>query len=63
MKSCARDVGARDDTAEALVKRLAEYNEKTMAIVAHYAPTGVVSAVNGNQKADKVWADIDAIGM
>jgi adenylate kinase len=53
----------KDDTAEALVKRLAEYNEKTMAIVAHYAPTGVVFAVNGNQKADKVWADIDAIGM
>ena len=37
-----------DDTAEALVKRLAEYHAQTKPLVEHYTPTGVVSLIDGD---------------
>jgi adenylate kinase len=49
-----------DDTAEALVKRLAEYHGKTMPILSHYTPLGIVKHVNANQQIDKVWSDVEA---
>lgn len=51
----------KDDTAEALKKRLEEYHSKTTPIIAHYSPKGAVSTLQANQAPEKVWADIEAI--
>ena len=48
-----------DDTAEALVKRLASYHGKTEPILDHYRPTGIVRKVNANQDMPKVWAELN----
>ena len=53
----------KDDTAEALKKRLKEYHEKTTPIIAHYAPGGGVTTLNANQAPSKVWAEIEAINF
>uniref|UniRef100_A0A7S1UQT2 Adenylate kinase active site lid domain-containing protein n=1 Tax=Grammatophora oceanica TaxID=210454 RepID=A0A7S1UQT2_9STRA len=47
-----------DDTAQALVKRLAGYHGETVPILEHYAPHGVVKTVNANQKMGGVWKEI-----
>jgi len=47
-----------DDTASALVKRLAGYHGETVPILKHYEPHGVVKAVNANQKMDGVWGEV-----
>jgi adenylate kinase len=47
-----------DDTAEALKKRLESYDSKTVPILEHYAPHGVVKRVDGTQPIEKVWADV-----
>jgi adenylate kinase len=47
-----------DDTAAALVKRLAGYHGETVPILKHYEPNGVVRAVNANQKMDGVWGEV-----
>merc|ERR1719499_2565925 len=47
-----------DDTAEALKKRLNEYNSKTVPILSHYAPKGIVKRVDGGQAMDTVWEDV-----
>jgi len=44
-----------DDTATALVKRLAAYHNDTVPILKHYEPYGIVKSVNANQGLDKVW--------
>lgn len=49
-----------DDTPEALVKRINEYNKETVPILDRYTPLGVVSRVNANQAMAKVWSEIDA---
>lgn len=48
----------KDDTAEALKKRLAEYKSQTVPILNHYSPKGIVTKVNADQKQDKVWAEV-----
>eukprot|EP00980_Cylindrotheca_fusiformis_P010944 scaffold2499_cov125-Cylindrotheca_fusiformis.AAC.35 len=48
----------KDDTASALTKRLQGYHGETVPILEHYRPTGVVRAVNANQKMDGVWDEI-----
>jgi adenylate kinase len=48
----------KDDTADALVKRLKGYHGETVPILDHYRPNGVVRAVNANQGMDGVWAEI-----
>eukprot|EP00934_Nitzschia_sp_Nitz4_P003232 Nitzschia sp. Nitz4//scaffold202_size38995//25032//26098//NITZ4_007634-RA/size38995-augustus-gene-0.56-mRNA-1//-1//CDS//3329541390//3222//frame0 len=48
----------KDDTAEALVKRLAGYHGETVPILEHYRPNGVVRVVNANQSMDGVWSEI-----
>merc|ERR1712028_60782 len=47
-----------DDTATALVKRLQEYHGQTTPVLDYYAPAGIVSKINGDQKQDGVWGDI-----
>ena len=48
----------KDDTAEALGARLAEYHAQTVPILDHYAPRGVVSRVDANRKPELVWESI-----
>jgi adenylate kinase len=48
-----------DDTAEALVKRLASYHGKTEPILDHYRPTGIVRKINANAGMPQVWADLE----
>jgi len=48
----------KDDTSEALVKRLQGYHGETVPILEHYRPHGVVRAVNANQQMDGVWSEI-----
>lgn len=47
-----------DDTATALVKRLASYHGETVPILDHYKPNGVVKQVNANQGMADVWKDV-----
>jgi len=47
-----------DDTAEALKKRLKEYEDKTVPILKYYGPRGVVKMINGGQDIKKVWSDV-----
>lgn len=47
-----------DDTAEALKTRLSNYHSKTVPILSHYAPGGVVKNINANQQIDNVWKDV-----
>lgn len=49
-----------DDTAEALKKRLDTYNSKTVPILEHYAPAGIVRRVDGTQPIELVWGDVKA---
>lgn len=48
----------KDDTADALIKRLQGYHGETVPILEHYRPHGIVRAVNANQKMDGVWSEI-----
>lgn len=48
----------KDDTAEALVKRLQGYHDETLPILKHYEPKGVVKMVNANQEMDGVWSEV-----
>jgi len=47
-----------DDTAEALKSRLQSYYGKTVPILDHYKPQGIVATINGAQDIEKVWADV-----
>jgi adenylate kinase len=49
-----------DDTAGALKKRLASYHSKTVPILNHYAPNGVVHKVNANQNINNVWGEVES---
>lgn len=48
----------KDDTSEALVKRLQSYHKETFPILAHYRPHGIVREVNANQGMEGVWKEI-----
>ena len=50
-----------DDAEDALSKRLQSYHDQTVPILAHYAPTGVVSRVNANVPPSDVWASIEKV--
>jgi len=50
----------KDDTKEALGKRLNEYHQKTTPLIAHYAPSGVVNTINANQSSKGVWSEIES---
>lgn len=47
-----------DDTATALVKRLAGYHNETVPILEHYKPNGIVESVNANQGMTGVWSEV-----
>jgi adenylate kinase len=47
-----------DDTAAALVKRLKVYHSETFPVLNHYKPRGIVERVNGDQKIEDVWTDL-----
>jgi len=51
----------KDDTPNALKKRLASYHNETVPILKHYEPNGIVKAVNANQGMDGVWTEILAV--
>eukprot|EP00929_Paragymnodinium_shiwhaense_P025732 TRINITY_DN154_c0_g1_i1.p1 TRINITY_DN154_c0_g1~~TRINITY_DN154_c0_g1_i1.p1 ORF type:complete len:775 (+),score=219.68 TRINITY_DN154_c0_g1_i1:92-2416(+) len=48
-----------DDTAEALVKRLASYHSETMPILSRYST--VAHRIKANQDIKKVWSDVEAV--
>jgi len=48
-----------DDTAEALKTRLESYFEKTVPILEHYEPKGIVKRIDAKQQPDAVWADTE----
>lgn len=48
----------KDDTAQALTKRLQGYHNETVPILEHYRPNGVVRSVNANQGMKGVWKEI-----
>ena len=48
----------KDDTKEALTKRLKAYHAQTTPILDHYAPKGIVHTIDASQKKSKVWEDI-----
>mmetsp|Transcript_85601 Transcript_85601/g.148296 ORF Transcript_85601/g.148296 Transcript_85601/m.148296 type:complete len:332 (-) Transcript_85601:155-1150(-) len=49
-----------DDTAEALKTRLAGYYSKTVPILDHYGPQGIVKKINGGQAIAKVTSEVMA---
>lgn len=48
----------KDDTAQALTKRLKGYHKDTVPILDHYRPKGIVRKVNANQGMDGVYQEI-----
>lgn len=48
----------KDDTSDALMKRLQSYHGETVPILKHYKPKGVVRGVNANQPMNGVWDEI-----
>ena len=50
----------KDDTSEALKKRLMGYHKETIPILKHYEPHGVVRSVNANQEMSGVWSESTA---
>ena len=48
----------KDDTSDALTKRLRGYHGETVPILEHYKPDGIVRAVNANQGMDGVWKEV-----
>jgi adenylate kinase len=49
-----------DDTAEALVNRLAGYHADTVPVLEHYKPAGIVTIINANQEMNQIWEAISA---
>jgi len=49
----------KDDTKEALKKRLASYDTATTPVLDHYAKCGIVKKVNANQEITGVWAEVE----
>ena len=50
-----------DDTAEALVHRMAEYQEKTHPLVELYRSRGLLHELRGTERPEKVFAEISTI--
>eukprot|EP00605_Chrysophyceae_sp_TOSAG23-4_P001998 GSChrysophyteH1.ASY1.ANO1.2212.1 assembled CDS len=59
--SCRKPlVRRKDDNADALVNRLAEFHGKTEPILEHYASWGTISKVDCDKPIDSIWPNIDA---
>jgi len=64
MTKRAEEEGRSDDTPEAIDRRLALYDELTLPVVDHYAPSGNLIAIHGEKSIDAVWAEIqDALEL
>jgi adenylate kinase len=60
----AEEEDRSDDTPQAIAERLALYDEVTLPVVDHYAPTGKLVVIHGNKPIDAVWAEIqDALEL
>ncbi len=51
----------KDDTEEALQKRLEIYHSETEPILQHYQPSKVVYTINGEQSIETVWQEVQKI--
>lgn len=51
----------KDDTEEALKKRLEIYHSETEPILQHYQPRNVVYTISGEQSIEAVWQNIQTI--
>ncbi|MBI4122164.1 MAG: nucleoside monophosphate kinase [Parcubacteria group bacterium] len=64
LRSCPKCGGPmlirHDDTPEAIAKRLAFFVGTTMEVIERYKTEGVLFEINGEQAADKVFADLAA---
>ena len=49
----------KDDTAEALKKRMASYHEQTTPVYSYYAKHGLLSTIDASQKIPEVRKSID----
>ena len=54
----AVEEGRRDDTPEAIARRLAEYHEKTEPLVGYYRLRGNLVGVHGEKTIDEVFREI-----
>ena len=64
MLNRAQEEGRTDDTPEAIAERLALYDNVTLPVVDHYAPTGKLVAIHGDKPVDAVWSEIqDALEL
>ena len=60
----AEEEDRSDDTPEAIAERLALYDEVTLPVIGHYAPTGKLVVIHGDKPIDVVWAEIqDALEL
>jgi len=51
----------KDDTEDALKKRLEGYHAQSKPVLEHYDPLGVVHRINANASPDDVWKAIEAL--
>jgi adenylate kinase len=64
MRRRAAEEDRSDDTPEAIAARLALYDEVTLPVIDHYAPTGKLVVIHGDEPIDAVWAEIqDALEL
>jgi adenylate kinase len=64
MLARAQEEGRSDDTPDVIARRLGLYNELTLPVVDHYAPTGNLVAIHGEKPIDAVWTEIqDALEL
>jgi len=59
--SCGKEVYQRDDdSTEAVVKRLDDYDGITSQLIPYYASQGLLHRIDGNRAIDAVFADVQA---
>ena len=57
----AVEEGRRDDTPEAITRRLAEYHDKTEPLVGYYRLRGNLVGVHGEKTIDEVFAEVQQV--
>jgi adenylate kinase len=54
----AREEGRKDDSPEAIAKRLEIFHRETEPLIGYYLPRGIVVGIHGDRSRDEVWAEI-----
>ena len=54
----AADEGRKDDTPEAIARRLADYHEKTKPLIGYYRLRGNLVGIHGEKPIDQVFGEI-----